>query len=1117
MLPARRLRLVLARGLHGVAVSSSPVLELGTDLHDYLLKTYMQKTKVNDELTDFFVSVSSLGIASHEDWLRLKKIFFDHISSLSCRTVNRIFALLVENNACGRLECVRIQNLLVKLDFSNCLRNHECLETLRSISNIGSRLSPDFIPYLLEIIPKLVRDSQTEVLPTLSYVLGKILTSNENKSIPSEVRYSILSDLFKRVESIDCMLLSQSEITYLVWALSAFCSSIVEIRPIYVNVSEKLITRGIFMNEIKEANPRDLLLMISFLCPLISLSGVKNVILPTKGDGLILPVTTQNFENSVISKHFFTELLIRLDAVLSIFLQRITHGEIQNNISLVVALEMLTSSGATKLLKNAQILLHLLVRKFLYEGYDIWFSIPKKYTVASEVDLEQPLINFFAFDRGVEFLDLLTARLSVSILPSLSLRGLGKASIQEVIAVLEALVYGNISGSIKKLYLESCIVKLPRLILSTSRHDLSRIVDAVEKLGIDDATINRTLQERSQELGLNYQMISKDGLKRGEKTQEHLKNYWGADVITLCICENILNFLEKKENSIKDLPELLRILNVQKGISSASETHCISIIRSLSKCNLPFRNDDSYRILVTSFFRRIGTVRPLNVMLSLIMDGIRLGVSRDTLLDSLYWVGSRLIEKDLLTIEPIDVANYFIIAHELNVLNTVIHPSLIAVLRRENILNSFSSHTASRLFVVLCSFGVDDKELLEGLLEIVAPWCSEVTTQVEWSEKDWRAALTLIHALWSLSSEIVRESLLTIARILVPEMLRQTINSKTQEYSLCVATAASTLLIIDKPSSISEEGIVKNSRIEVLEHFLTLMASLFSEDGMCLSLVRTSALLNSEIIFSIIPQQCSNIISFLIIAHAIQHLAHTENGLSKRFTPLGVSLWRYSLKHIEKTPIADDVLMTAVGFSIRFGASSQAFDRFMSVIMEKDIVVSMLTVCSVACGLVRTGKRRSLATQFVAYFSQRNCLDDLPATALFYLLMFFTRDAEQVALGLTRSEMLVALVWSSLSLKIDRLPCTKELWKLVDSVPLSSAPSLLRLIYEKGLIDKSSESELIKPISSILSWEPNAACSDVVTDFLHKVKTSLENRLSDETAVKTITLEIQKMISDRIH
>ncbi|ORC89185.1 uncharacterized protein TM35_000131890 [Trypanosoma theileri] len=1117
MLPARRLRAILARGLHGVPGVRSPVLEPGTDLHDYLLKTYMQETKVNEELTDFFVSVSFLGIASHEDWLRLKKIFFDHISSLSCRTVNRIFALLVENNACGRLECVRIQNLLAKLDFSNSLRYHECLETLRNITNIGSRLSPEFIPKFLEIVPKLVKDSQTEALPTLSYVLGKILTSNENKSIPSEVRYSILNALFKRVESIDCMLLSQSEVVYLVWSLSAFCSSIVEIRPMFVSVSEILIMRGIHINEIKEANPRDLLLIISSLCPLISLSGVKNLLLPTKEDGLILPVTTEIFDSDVISKPFLRELVIKLDAVLSIFLQRISYGEIQNNISLLVVLEMITSSGATKLLKNAQVLLHLLIRNFLYEGYDVWFSIPRKCTVTSEGDLQQPLINFFAFDKEIGFLDLITTRLSVSILPSLSLRGLGKASIQEVIAVLEALVYGNISELMKKLYLEACIVKLPRFIRSTLQHDLSRIVDAVVKLGIDDPAINRTIQDRSQELGLKYQMISNERVNKNEGVHEHLKSYWGADVITLCVCEKALNFLGKNKNSKNELPELLKILNVQKGINSANETHCISIIRSLSKCHLPFREDDLYRTLVKSLFSRVGMINPLHVMLSLILDGIRIGISRDVLLDSLYWVGSKLAEKDLLTIEPIDVANYFIVAHELDVLNTVVHPCFIAVLRQENALNSFSSHIAGRLFAALCSFGIDDKELLEKLLKQVMPWSLQVTTQVEWLEKDWKTALTLVHALWSLSSEIVREPLLVIARILVPVMLQQNINDKTQKYSLFVAMTASTLLIIDDPSSISKEVVPKNSQIKILEDFLTLLVSLFSEDGMSLSLVRTSALLNSETMFSIVPRECSNIICFLVIAHTVQRLAQTENGLSKRFTPLGVSLWRYSLKYIEKTPIADDVLMTAVGFSIRFGASSQAFDRFMSTIMEKDIVVSMLTVCSVAYGLVRTGKRRSVATQFVAYFSQRNCLDDLPATALLYLLLFFTRDAEQVALGLTRSDMLVALVWSSLSLKIDRLPCTKELWKLIDSVPLVSAPSLLRLINEKGLIDKSSEMELLKPISSLLAWEPNAACGDAVTDFLRKVKISLENRLGDETALKTNAREIQKMISDRIH
>ncbi|RNF07277.1 hypothetical protein TraAM80_03400 [Trypanosoma rangeli] len=242
--------------------------------------------------------------------------------------------------------------------------------------------------------------------------------------------------------------------------------------------------------------------------------------------------------------------------------------------------------------------------------------------------------------------------------------------------------------------------------------------------------------------------------------------------------------------------------------------------------------------------------------------------------------------------------------------------------------------------------------------------------------------------------------------------------------------------------------------------------------------------------------QCSNIIYFIIITHDVQHLARSDNKSSKRPTTLGVSLCRYCLKHVEKTAIADNTLMTAVGFLIRFGASSQAFDRFMSALLEKECNVNLLSVCFIAEDLVRTGKRRFVATQFLVHFSQRNCLDDLPAVALFSLLSFFLRDAERVALGLTRADMMITLVWSSLIIKLVQLPETKKLWTLVEPVPVESRSSLLCFLGESGLIEKSSVAELLPPVSTVLSWQLDSinGVSVTIFFFLQMVKMSLASR-----------------------
>ncbi|RNF22354.1 uncharacterized protein Tco025E_03196 [Trypanosoma conorhini] len=449
MLPARRLRLILGRALEGLPVVHSPSFELGDDLHDYLLKSYMRETATNERLTELLSSVSSLGIASQEDWLRLKKLAFSHLPELSCRTVNRLFALLVEKSVCGNVECVRIQDKLAQLNFSKNLRDHECLETLRCIANVGSRLSPSFIPQALESIQSLVKQCQAELLPTLSYTIGRLLTSKENKGIPPEVQHSLLESLLVRVESIDCMLLSQSEIIYLFWSLSAFCSPIVRMRTAYMKASDALLLRGIVLEEIKDAAPMDLLLLLCGLCPLLECSGVGNAIPPSQEAGLIVGVLTDHPEIKGTSHGFLKRSFKLLDLVLASFIQRVARGEVQNRKVSCVVLEMLTWSDTTNVSKNAQILFHLLLRTLLYGEKGIWFC-DSKLNKLSDEDNQQTLVNYFLFDRRVNFMEIITTRLSMSILSSVHPRSFEKASVREIIVVLEALVNGNISASVKK-------------------------------------------------------------------------------------------------------------------------------------------------------------------------------------------------------------------------------------------------------------------------------------------------------------------------------------------------------------------------------------------------------------------------------------------------------------------------------------------------------------------------------------------------------------------------------------------------------------------------------------------------------------------------------------------
>ncbi|EKF26901.1 hypothetical protein MOQ_009394 [Trypanosoma cruzi marinkellei] len=1118
MIPARRLRLLLARALEGVPAVASPSLGPGGDLNDYLLKGYMRESAANEKLTELLLSISSLGIASREDWLRLKKVFFAHLPELSCRTVNIIFALLVEKSVCGSVECVRIQDKLAQLNFSKNLRDHECLQTLRCITNVGSRLSPSFIPHALESIQTLVKQCQTELLPTLSYTIGRLLTSKENRGIPIEVQHALLESLIARVDSIDCVLLSQSELIYLFWALSAFCSPILSLRTAYLKTSYMLLMQGIRMEEIKDGGPMDLLLLLFGLCPLLECSGLGNSIPSSQEAGLIMDVTTDHREIKKGSQGSLKRLLDMLNIVLVSLIQHVAREGLQNRPVSCVILEMLTWSNATKVFKNAQILYNLLICRLLYGEKGMWFCELKK-NVLSEGEKQPPLVNYFLFDQRTELLDILKTRLSLSVFCSVPIIGFEKASVREIIVVLEALVYGNISESVKKNYLKGCIMKIPGAIRIVSRHEFPRIVNSIMKLHLCDQTIMRAIHDRCEELGIKNKLLHKKNLKEGAnchmKAKKASMDDWSSDVITLYICEKSLKLAEEDKSFKTDVPKLLENLITRKGMSSATETHCITIIRSLAKHRLGFKNEKVYQLFLTSIFSRVKTGLPVGSVLSLILDGLKAGVSCEALVDSLLWVGCRLLEGGMAIAEAKDVATYFVAAHELDALDIAFHPVLLGIFQREKAIDLLSPHLVTRLFLALCALGIDDRSLLQQILDRVESWCVKVVNKVEWSEEDWKASLVLVHALWTSSSEVVWYPLMQIAQKLVYSMIERESEHKTLGYSLFVASAAASFSINNDADTPFAKRMEKIFIFEQPSGFLRIVTSLFSEDAISFSLSRTDALLRAGAMASVIPQY-SNITCLLIIAHAVQRLAQCEGNSSKKLTPLGVSLWRYCLKHVEKIPTTDNNLMTAVGFSIRFGASSQAFDRFMSVLIEKEAGVNMLSVCSIADGLVRTGKRRPVATHFVAHFSQRNCLDDLPAAALLSLLSFFVRDAERVSLGLARAEMLTALVWSSLSLKLVRLPENKRLWTLVDSVPTESRSSLLVFFSEGGLIDKSSVTELVHPVSTVLSWKLNSINGASIINFLQKVKISLDIRRSNEIAPDLVAEELLKKISERL-
>ncbi|RNF07275.1 hypothetical protein TraAM80_03398 [Trypanosoma rangeli] len=196
----------------------------------------------------------------------------------------------------------------------------------------------------------------------------------------------------------------------------------------------------------------DLLLLLCGLCPLLECSGVRNATPRLQEAGLIVYVSTEYCETQGTSQGFLKRSLKVLDIVLVFLAQDVARVELQNCQVSCVVLEMLTWSGTTNVLKNAQILLHLILCGLLNGEKGAWYC-DSKLDMISEGHNQKPLVNYFLFDQRIHFRDILTTRLSMSIFSSVHLRGFEKASVQEVIVVLEALVNGNILEHVKQRYL----------------------------------------------------------------------------------------------------------------------------------------------------------------------------------------------------------------------------------------------------------------------------------------------------------------------------------------------------------------------------------------------------------------------------------------------------------------------------------------------------------------------------------------------------------------------------------------------------------------------------------------------------------------------------------------
>nr|CCD13385.1 unnamed protein product [Trypanosoma congolense IL3000] len=1111
MLASQRLGLILARCMRILPregpLGSKDVLEPkgGPATVPYFNSSY-----TNDQLVDLLVSVSELSMGSNEEWLRLKKACLARLSEFSTDDVVKILVILVKNDACGLVECSQIQDQLASPRFVTDVAIQECIETIFSIVLSGSRLSPKFCIYAQKVFKSLISVAQVDILPKLSYAVGYLLVSRDN-NIPVEVRHSLLKSLLERITSENYSALSQDDLIYMIWCLSTFCSDVRVVQPVYIEACEAILARGIRLEHIKDISARSAMLLLCSLCSLFSLSGNKCSTLQAQENGLVVRIIdTNQIEVGMLSREFLRRLVECLNLIVFRLVRCVTNGEIQNRSIMLTALDMLTFCGLSKILKNAQILHHLLLRGLLFGVGNAWFRPMNTFSDFFGLKTEQPLINFYFLMDDVIFFDRLTFYLGPCI--SSPLNGHDKTSAKEVMSVLEALVYGNFSTHFKDFYARECIKLVPRALCVSSPNEFTRIVEVVTKLSIDSDAVWYAIRERSSELKGKWDCA------------QHLRNdIFGRCMsekfprVTVC-CGELTSLIHKEgcklvrnENiNVKQLANLLETVDKRKGSCGVTAEQCMAVVKSLSGLGVTSKEAGLCEPALTSIFLRIDSGQSFDMMLRTILDCSSAGVSRGVLLSALSCVGSRLVERGVQGIEFSSSVLYLIAGYELGAGCHVLHPHIIHALYNQEKLMDVPFDLLGRLFAALCDFGVDDKFLLEHSISALDLCHTRLSDEREWDDSNRKAALALIRSMWSSASKVVWSQLFPLARGLVDLMVKRVDNQKSKTFLLHVVAAIATLVICG-PDDISAQRKLELLGENITNFFFENVVLLFSEGGLIFSLRSAESLLVSEVGISILPR-CGNVTCSLIVSYALQCLTQANDATAKRLTPYAVGLWRCCLRHVEKSLITDRTLIDTVSLCVRFGASSQSFDRLMIYLMEEDCTINMLTVSSLAGGLIRTAKRRSVATQFIAHYSQRLPMDHLPATALMALIVYFSRDAEKVALGLHRVNMLLSLVWASLSLKIDRLPSDKALWKLVESVPMDSASHLIQVICDVGIIDDTPASELVRPLSLILGWKSVLVSRTIVMLLLGKIESCLETRQCSGSTESMTVEEIQKAI-----
>ncbi|KAG8344982.1 hypothetical protein TRVL_04191 [Trypanosoma vivax] len=1114
MIPLRRLKLVLGRAL-GNHTQQNPgkLPEMPHSAHESALQRYVRGPDADKKLADFIESVSSLRIATREDWVRIKQISFVYLDVLSCRTANKLLSLLVESGTCGLVECVKIQEQLSKPLFVSDLTIQEQSETLRCIAKVGARLSQKFLPYALEAFKRIIRDSQVKMLPMLTYTLGCICASSENRDLTTEKSCEILEELLRRIEVENHALLTQDELIYLFWGISTFCSWMAPIRKFYLSLCEKLLMQSIQNCGYEGSSPRELALLIFGLCPLIFLSGLRSCTLNNQDNGFIVNVlSASEFEPREISKDLFSKTITMFDTAIREVIQKFVNGQLQSKRIIRQLVDIIVWCGVSRINKNAQIFVHLAMRKLMYKDLDYWLHAHNNCETHG-IEMTKSVMNMYAFSREIETIDRLACRLKTTIPSEASLWGLEKLSIQETVTILNALADGNLSEQTKKMYQKDCLKKVPRAIQCASVDDFLCITTAIRKMDIKDETILKSIGSRGLEFDLMYQWPVPSKSEKARESRKDLeispKMECCSDEMALWICEQVTEMHPKNETSMKDILNVLEAYDKRTGLLSATNKQCVAIIGSFSKSLIRYKYNNEQSDALTSIFRRAKITTSIRLALLLVCQGSKAGVPRSTLLDTLSWIGSFLLESKKVTCE--DVVVYIVIAHEIGALKTLYHPKIFSIFYG-NKLDEVDLHLLGRLFGALCDHGIAEGSLLEKIIKALKPWTTEMALKTKWSEAELRVAITMVNSLWTFSARSIGKCLLRHAVALVSAMARMD-SMPSKETALCIAGSIATVIV----HSVEEEGISENTSppmdSEVLSFFFDMVTRLFSENGLTFSLTRAQELIGSKS-DPFIPKWDGTVCS-IVVSNAIQYLTQQKSDWRK-LTQLGVNLWRYCLKQVEKGVITDEMLPIRLSFCIRFGASSQAFDRFMTLLMESDNSVDMLAVCSIAEGLHRTGKRRSIATQFIAHYAQQNCLDELPAPALCSLLLFFTRDAEKVALGLKRVTMLVALIWSSLSLKMDQLQYTVEHWKLVESVPAAVAPSLLETVCKSDLIERTPAGELVRPVSIIVGWSSCMTDTSILTNFLKKVTSLLQHTVDNGKALDATSKDLLQVVSSAL-